>query len=255
MALSKLPSCLGLDPSLRKGSYPHLFNTAANQGVVLPHLPDIWYYSIDFMNPEARADLLAWHAENYNQVFDNDHELISYCASDVTILRAACVKFKNLVKTATKIDGLEAPPINVFADNTIAGSSMSIFKQLLLTEEHEVFLIDDTVVYAYLKGGVWTRADNGEKIDPETIVRTNFLKSNVPQPPARGYGNSNSRHSMKAIIWLEYLAFKTGKNIRHARNGGEKKILSYYVDGYDEVNGNLIFVIFFFTNAQYALAK
>lgn len=237
MALAKLPSCLGLDPTLRKGSYPHLFNTAANQGVVLPHLPDIWYYSVDFMNPEARQELLEWHSENYYQVFDNDYELISYCASDVTILRAACVKFKNLVKSATTIEGLEVPGINVFVDSTIAGSSMTIFKQLLLTEYHCATLQDGSEVDVRLKGGVWSRTDTGEKLDPDTILRSRFVKSNVPQPPARGYNNSHANHSLKSIIWLEYVAQQIGRPIRHARNGGEKQILQYYVDGYDEVQG------------------
>lgn len=244
MALSKLPTCLGLDPALRKGAYPHLFNTSANQGVVLPHLPDISYYSVDFMSKEARDELVAWHTENCNQEFNNDQELISYCCSDVTILRTACVKFKNLVRSATTIEGSEANPINVFVDSTIAGSTMAIFKQLLLTEYHQVTLLDNTVIDAQLQGGVWTKLSNRERIAPEMILKTKFVKSNLPQPPASGYSNSHSRHSVKAIMWLEYVALKTGKLIRHARNGGEKKILNYYLDGYDEDRGNNLNIIF-----------
>lgn len=192
------------------------------------------------MNSEVREELIKWHRDNYNQVFDNDYELKAYCASDVTILRAACVKFKNLVKSATTLEGVEAPPINVFVDSTIAGSAMSIFKQLLLCEVHKVTLLDNTVFNATLKGGVWRRISDNKQIHPDFILKTEFIKSNVPLPPARGYNNSESRHSAKSIIWLEYVAMKTSSKILHARNGGEKRILNYYLDGFDEDRGEYI---------------
>ena len=103
------------------GTYPYLFNTMANKGVLLSHLPDKEYYRPEFMGTKEREEFEKWYEENYHNAFDNDFELISYCCSDVTILREACVKFKNLVKKVTTIPGADpavAPPIEVFASTT-----------------------------------------------------------------------------------------------------------------------------------------
>ena len=219
------------------GDYPHLFNTSKNQGCKLPHLPDIRYYNPDFRSVKDREELLKWHAENRDQEFDNDACLTAYCASDVTVLRSACVKFKNLVRKATTVEGAEVDGINVFADSTIAGSAMSIFRQLVIVEDHKATLVDQSVIDARLKAGVWTRTVDGVRLDKDQILKTQFVKSNVPQPPALGYGNRSSNHSQKSVIWLEFVAKQTGVKIEHARNGGEKKILTYFVDGYDHENG------------------
>ena len=43
MALEEFPKSFGLD-ELRKGYFPHLFNTKENQDVTMPNLPDIECY-------------------------------------------------------------------------------------------------------------------------------------------------------------------------------------------------------------------
>ena len=217
----------------------------ANKGVLLSHLPDKEYYRPEFMGTKEREEFEKWYEENYHNAFDNDFELISYCCSDVTILREACVKFKNLVKKVTTIPGADpavAPPIEVFASTTIASSAMAIFQQLILSEIHKVTLIDETVVDAKLKAGVYTCLENGAVINPDYIVGTKFVKSSVPQPPSTyGYGRRNGPHSFKSIQWLEYLGSRVGRRFQHCRNGGEKKILNYYLDGWDEVTGECNF--------------
>ena len=239
MKLSKLPKCMGLSETLVKGFYPHKFNIKANQTVVLNHLPDISFYDIDYLSETERETLVSWHRENYNEMFDNESQLRKYCSNDVLILRAACVRFKNMVKKATSIDGVESPAINVFAETTLAGACMATFRQLLLTEVHEVTLLDQTTTEAKLKAGVWTSATDGCRLNPEQFLKTKFKTSTLHQPPAGGYGFRDIPHSDKSIVWLAYVAAKTGADISHCRNRGERKVLTYYLDGYDETSGTI----------------
>lgn len=77
MSLSKLPSCFGLT-ELKKGYFPHLFNTEENQDYVGP-FPDIKFFSPDTMSDAMRSDFLAWYKEIKDQLFDFQHEMLSYC--------------------------------------------------------------------------------------------------------------------------------------------------------------------------------
>lgn len=77
MPLSKLPSCFGLT-ELKKGYFPHLFNTRENQLYVGP-LPDSKYYSPDSMSEPARQAFMLWHEEHKESVFDFQKEMLSYC--------------------------------------------------------------------------------------------------------------------------------------------------------------------------------
>jgi hypothetical protein len=42
------------------------------------------------------------------------------------------------------------------------------------------------------------------------------------------------KQSVKALQWIKYVAQLKGVHIQHARNGGEKTIDQYRVDGYYE---------------------
>ncbi|KAG5871044.1 hypothetical protein JTB14_021191 [Gonioctena quinquepunctata] len=66
MALAKFPKSFGLAEGLKKGMFPHLFNTQENQFYVGP-IPDQKYYDPDSMKP------------------------------DVDILAQACIKFRKLI--------------------------------------------------------------------------------------------------------------------------------------------------------------
>lgn len=77
MALSKIPACFGLD-ELKKGYFPHLFNTRENQEYV-GVLPEPHYYSPETMQPSARTAFLAWHKENEGHTFNFQQEMLLYC--------------------------------------------------------------------------------------------------------------------------------------------------------------------------------
>ena len=110
MPLAQLPKSFGLE-ELKKGFFPHFFNTPDNQEVVLLNLPDIKYYDPDSMSKDRRNEFLDWYKIHKSDQFDFQKEMQEYCISDVDILLQACWKFRQLLKSQTgeecQIENLE----------------------------------------------------------------------------------------------------------------------------------------------------
>ncbi len=102
MRLAALPKAFGL-MELRKGYFPHYYNTRENLAYEGPY-PDPSYYGADYMGKEGRAKFLEWHSQKAGQVFDFAAEMKEYCASDVDILRRSCLRFRELLIEATGVD-------------------------------------------------------------------------------------------------------------------------------------------------------
>jgi hypothetical protein len=65
------------------------------------------------------------------------------------------------------------------------------------------------------------------------VFRTNFLKEGtIAILPPHGY--PGTKQSNIALKWLSYTAEKNDIYIQHKRNGGEKTVGHYSLDGYDE---------------------
>ena len=119
-----------------------------------------------------------------NYVFDFQHEILTYCRSDVDILRRCCLEFRELFRDVTDIDPFKSCL-------TIASACNLVF-------------------------------------------RTNFLKENSTAIlPSHGY-HPKIKQSNMALKWLSYIAEKDDIHIQHKRNGGEKSVGRYSLDGYDE---------------------
>ena len=73
MKLAKLPEAFGLT-ELKKGWFPHYFNTREHQNYVGPY-PDPIYYGHNFMGEKERAKLLVWLEERKHEVFDFRQEM------------------------------------------------------------------------------------------------------------------------------------------------------------------------------------
>ena len=80
---------------LKKGFFPHLFNTPDNQQYV-GRIPDIEFYDPDSMMSSKKEELLNWHAKQLrlNVQFNFKQELIHYCKSDVQLLKQGCEAFQ-----------------------------------------------------------------------------------------------------------------------------------------------------------------
>lgn len=151
MGLAKLPKSFGLS-ELRKGFFPHLYNRKENQNKVDSCHPPLEMYSPDTMSGEGRKAFLAWYEKNKDKPFDLQKEMVSYCISDVDILRKACCRFQKLVLSSTGkeqciltdegeekrewIDGAVDP----FSCMTIASVCMKIFRSKFVPETWEVVL-------------------------------------------------------------------------------------------------------------------
>jgi len=66
------------------------------------------------------------------------------------------------------------------------------------------------------------------------FYRRNFMQEDsIPWIPSNGY-NPLENTSKKAETWLKYLANKEKIHIQHAKNGGEKRVGKYLLDGFSE---------------------
>ena len=94
MSLASFASTFNLT-EVKKGFFPHLFNTRENQQYV-GRIPDIEFFDPDGMMPEKKEELRNWHNEQVqrNAVFDFKQEIVHYCKSDVNLLKQGCIKFQ-----------------------------------------------------------------------------------------------------------------------------------------------------------------
>ena len=95
MQLASFASTFNLK-ELKKGFFPHLFNTPDNQNYV-GRIPDLEFYDPDGMKAEKKEELHQWHSDQVkrNVVFDFKQELIAYCKSDVQLLKQGSEAFQH----------------------------------------------------------------------------------------------------------------------------------------------------------------
>jgi len=92
---------------LKKGHFPHFFNTKDNHSYV-GLLPDAKYYNPDSMKSEARDEFFKWNSAEKakNPDFDINKEISEYCDSNVDILRKCTLKFREIFVSETGVDPL-----------------------------------------------------------------------------------------------------------------------------------------------------
>ena len=220
MKLKEMPKAMGLDASVCKGDFCYGFACLENFNYIGP-MPAVHYYGIEKMSTSERSEFLKWHESQKDAVFNFRDEILKYTRSDVEILRLACMKYRDMMIRMTESD--EMAGIDPFQSITMSSAAMTMFKQLFLKEDWEVTLDDGRQGLAEYRGGVWTWKGSDEKFSKEDITQSKFIKSDLPSLPTRNY-EGQQNHSLKAIIWLEYLSRKMGKEIRHARNHGEHRL-------------------------------
>ena len=258
MPLSALPKSFGL-VELKKGFFPHFYNTDEFQNNVLLNLPDVKYYDPDSMSKEKRDEFFQWYEEHKNDVFNFQTEMEEYCISDVNILLQACWKFRQLLKcqtgTKTQVQDLQNLMIMTIYENaidsfsflTIASVCMGIFRGKFLSETWSVLISENCVenckherdcVCEWIEGRLVNASTpleilwNG-KWEPRSkfkIVREKFVKSSIGLPPPHGYGCKDT-HSKESLEWLAVVEkewAKEGKlvEIQHARSPKGEKVIT-----------------------------
>ena len=94
MPLASFPSTFNLT-ELKKGFFPHLFNTPDDQQY-MGRIPDLEFYDPDGMIAKTKDELTRWYADQVrcNVSFNFRQEMIDYCKSDVALLKAGCEAFQ-----------------------------------------------------------------------------------------------------------------------------------------------------------------
>jgi len=137
-SLAYLSASFGLPErmQLKKGYFPHLFNTTTNQGYkgVLPPLEMFGYNTL--RSDKDQRKMLAWHTKEAakNLEWDIQKEMAEYCKSDVDILAQLIIDFD----TACREMSGGVTPIGV---TTSAGYAHKVFKTMYL---HDYLLQWDT---------------------------------------------------------------------------------------------------------------
>ena len=98
MALSNFPKTFGIN-ELKKGFFPHFFNTQENQNYV-GYMPDMIFYDPDGVSPSRKEEFLKSYDKKVSNryIFNFKEELLTYCQSDVRLLKQGCIKFQSQFK-------------------------------------------------------------------------------------------------------------------------------------------------------------
>lgn len=144
VALSELPAMFGIT-DVKKGYFPHLFNTRANKDYV-GCMPDIKYYSPDTMNEKSRENFLKWyaHEKQIDSTFNLQKDLLEYCVDDVMVLAKCCMKFRDIFVDISAVDPFST-------SLTIASACNRVFRRNFLKENSigDFFCVFNTILTCY----------------------------------------------------------------------------------------------------------
>ncbi|CAC5359404.1 unnamed protein product [Mytilus coruscus] len=227
MKLSKIPKAFGLK-ELKKGYFPHFFNTMDNQNYIGPY-PDIKYYGCDYMNKDDRKDFLT---------------------CDTTILREGVLRFRDLMLEVTgteKMENTHRQSVYVLDYASIASMCMGIYKTNFLKEQYDVEVKTQDTDHIEMKSmqstqkgfDVWDRdtwksfviflSENPQR----SFGQRKFVRSPLAHVPTEGY-TKRYNHSRSSILWFEWMMNEGNVFIQHALNCRKFKIpgTKFHVDGY-----------------------
>ena len=196
--LSAFPNTFGIEnEELKKGYFPHAFNTPENQAYV-GSIPPKQYYDPEGMKTKDKETFEKWYDEQVNrgEMYVFEKELIEYCHSDVKLLKAGCEAFVAQFK--------QEADFNPFERCATIASACNLY---------------------------WRRSIEEGTDAAKIAVR-----------PLRGWHGAQVNQSRAALEWLTFqesqLPKERGERIRHARNGGEKRVKTSkgrkHVDGWDK---------------------
>ena len=201
-SLSAFPATFGIEnEELKKGYFPHAFNTLDHQDYV-GSIPDKTYYDPEGMKPKDKKTFEEWYVEQQG-LFDFKKELLGYCESDVELLKAGCEAFVRQFS--------QEAHFNPFEKCTTIASACNLY---------------------------WRRSIKEDTDAAKIAVR-----------PLRGWHGATVNQSKAALQWLAYEESRLplggdGDQIKHARNGGEKKLRTSkgkeFVDGWYK-KGNTVY--------------
>ena len=100
MALANFPKTFGMT-ELKKGFFPHKFNTPENQNYK-GAIPGKEYYQSDYFSQLKKKEFDIWYESQKDKVFNFKQEFHDYCWSDVLLLSEGCLRFIKINKRNSK---------------------------------------------------------------------------------------------------------------------------------------------------------
>lgn len=88
---------------IKKGYFPHFFNTDQNQHYVGPYPPASYYNPVD-TTASVRKAFYQWYEQQKGKLFDFQKEFLDYCISDVDILQRCCAQFRNTIQSLVQVN-------------------------------------------------------------------------------------------------------------------------------------------------------
>ena len=138
MALDSFTKTFGFDEAvdgkvLKKGFFPHFFNTPKNLALYSGEVPPLKYFGPSYMRADKVAVLKKWHAERTLEVasgtpYNLKDEMHEYCVSDVRLLKGGCNLLRDLFIETTCVDP--------FSYVTIASTCMAVFRTNFLAPSY-----------------------------------------------------------------------------------------------------------------------
>ena len=228
MALAELPACFDL-VEMKKGFFPHFYNVPEHYFTIRQGLPDPEFYGVATMKTERQEEFYQWYQQHCHDLFDFEQEMLTYCRSDVDILKKACLRYRDVLMKATQIGSTRDSGIDPFGCVSAASVCMTVFRARFLPErwqvllaEHNLALKQGVIHCAHRPGAcdcVWTPARKRHGDAPlefqnaqgnwisrkssqaSPVLAERFVESPVAIIPSSEY-NSSDRYSQEAMAWL-----------------------------------------------------
>ncbi|NP_001164407.1 uncharacterized protein LOC100121110 [Nasonia vitripennis] len=168
-----------------KGKFPFLFNTPEHQNYKGP-VPEEKFYSPGTMSAEDLQKFESWHRQlrEGGYQFDFQSEIVSYCETDVDILRRGCYDFRQKFIELTGMD-----PFGLYMPVTLASFC------------HKFYI---------------------KKILPE-VYRKNPVKEKIGLMPNCGY-RKRLKNTRESLEWLLISEKETNSEIIHIGRGHEYRL-------------------------------
>jgi len=122
MALRHFPETFGLK-EMSKGYFPYRFLTKETLTYVGQY-PDLSWYDFQYMKGKEYTQALAWYESQKHKLFDMESIILTYCMSDVRLLKEGCLEFRRLFLSATQ------DCVDPFDHITIASTCLTIYRML-----------------------------------------------------------------------------------------------------------------------------
>ena len=197
-------------------------------------------YGVDAMSPDERHKFFEWYKQQTG-FFVMQDEIHRYCVSDVTILREACTKFRDMMFDITRDEHYTG--LDVFSCTTIASVCMNLFREKFLEQKYDVKAVKpgeqevngEKIIYnrSVVEKGGCIVTTSGESMDAFKITSKKKITSPLAKIPLAGYSQQHG-YSKQAIQWLDWEALQRKIHIVHACNAREEKVNKYKADGFHE---------------------